>query len=118
MNNTDLIIFSGQSNMEGESERLPEINDPVVGAAEYRFLTDELVLLLHPVGEHIGKDGRACAVYPDNLSKTLEASALLASSGDKANMVPFFCKTYVEATGRNVVAVHAAKGLADYVLDK
>ena len=42
--------------------------------------------------------------------KTLAESALLSSYEGKANMVPFFCKTYVEKTGHNVVAVHAAKG--------
>ena len=57
MKNTDLIIFSGQSNMEGEAERMPEDNSPVEGALEYRFLEDKLVPLRHPAGENISNNG-------------------------------------------------------------
>lgn len=39
MNKTkaDVIIFGGQSNMVGETEGLPEVNEPVQGAPEYSY---------------------------------------------------------------------------------
>ncbi|MBR3895125.1 MAG: hypothetical protein IKJ35_08280 [Clostridia bacterium] len=46
----DVIIFSGQSNMQGQSERLSE-NDVVNDAYEYKWLTDELLPLQNPVGK-------------------------------------------------------------------
>ena len=55
---TDVIIFGGQSNMQGQSERLSE-NVPVKSALEYRLLTDSLVPLSNPVGEDIRYDGTA-----------------------------------------------------------
>ena len=48
----DVIIFSGQSNMQGQSETLSE-HDIVKDAYEYKWLTDELVPLQNPVGENI-----------------------------------------------------------------
>ena len=87
----DLLIFGGQSNMEGQTECLPEPNDPVDGALEYFYLKDELLPLRHPVGEDIGEYlGGACF--------------------GNGSLVPYFCRAYVEASGRKVVAVHAAKG--------
>ena len=47
----DILIFGGQSNMQGQTEGLPENNAPVQGALEYRVKTDELIPLQHPVGE-------------------------------------------------------------------
>ena len=44
----DVIIFGGQSNMQGQTESLPENNAPVQGALEYRYKTNELVSLQHP----------------------------------------------------------------------
>ena len=52
---TDILIFSGQSNMQGQTEALPFPNDPVSDALEYRLLTDSLVPLMHPVGETIAE---------------------------------------------------------------
>lgn len=107
----DLIIFSGQSNMQGETERRHEKNDAVKGAMEYRFLTDELVELRHPVGEDIGNDAKH---YPEPEKKTykerIENAALFKSWKGNSNMVPFFCDEYVKITGREVVACHCAKG--------
>ena len=57
MNNTDIIIFSGQSNMQGQSEALPKENFPVDGAVEYRYYGDELIPLKHPVGECLDDNG-------------------------------------------------------------
>lgn len=78
--------------MQGETESLPQINEPVANALEYRFLTDELITLKHPVGEDIG-DG-----------------LLLMAKYGHGSLVPDFCRKYVEITGKNVVAVHTARG--------
>lgn len=102
MTGADLLIFSGQSNMEGETEALPADNTPIENAAEYRFLTDSTVPLCHPVGEFIAPDGQPL--------KEDEPSALLGSFRGNANMVPAFCRAYIRETGRFVIAVHAAKG--------
>ena len=48
----DVIIYSGQSNMQGQSETLSE-HAIVKDAYEYKWLTDELVPLQNPVGENI-----------------------------------------------------------------
>ena len=51
---TDILIFSGQSNMQGQTESDP-MDKPVAGASEYRLLTDSFVPLKNPVGEDIGE---------------------------------------------------------------
>ena len=54
----DMIIFSGQSNMQGQTESTATVNStPVDNALEYRFLTDELIPLACPVGENIEHTG-------------------------------------------------------------
>ena len=106
----DLVIFSGQSNMQGQTERLPDSNDPVDNAFEYRFADDALVPLRHPVGEDIDVNGRLFQPDHENLTWTLRRSALLSSWRGKANMVPSFARRYTKATGHRFVAVHAAKG--------
>lgn len=87
----DVLIFSGQSNMQGSTGSFPE--EPAVAhALEYKFLTDELTALCHPVGEFIG-DG------------LLKGAAL-----GNGSLVPYFCARYTERTGREAVAIHVAKG--------
>ena len=110
MQNTDLIIFSGQSNMEGESECLPADNDAVEGALEYRYLEDRLIPLKHPAGETISNDGRFYLPRHTDGWGTTQNCALLGAWRKHTNPVPFFCKSYIKASGRNVIAVHAAKG--------
>mgnify|MGYP005958104029 FL=1 len=87
----DVIIFSGQSNMQGQTESLP-YTSCVRGAYEYKFLQNAVVPLRHPVGEDIG-DGLLLAAYEGH-----------------GSLVPAFCRAYVRETGRKVLAVHAAKG--------
>ena len=89
----DVIIFGGQSNMQGQTEGLPLVNEPVQGALEYKACQNEYVPLKHPVGEDYG-----------------ENMALAMSSQGGGSLVPAFCKAYVAATGRKVAAIHAAKG--------
>ncbi len=88
---TDIIIFSGQSNMQGQTEVCPD-TPPVAGAWEYRHLSDTLVPLAHPCGEDIG-DG-----------------LLLAAHEGHGSLIPDFCRAYMAEAGRPTVAVHAAKG--------
>ena len=72
---------------------MPENNAPVKGALEYKFCTNELVALRHPVGE-------------DLRSEKWCAAAHLGYGG----LVPAFCKAYIAQTGREIIAIHAAKG--------
>ena len=88
----DLLLFGGQSNMQGETEGFPEDNEPVAGALEYRLLTKSLIPLMHPVGEDIPPE------------------ALLGAHKGYGSMAPYFCRSYVEATGHSVIAVHVSKG--------
>ncbi len=88
----DVIIFSGQSNMQGQTEALPLENDPVENAFEYRHLTGELAELKHPCGEDIG------------------GGLLLGAHLGRGSLLPAFCREYAARTGRTTVAVHAAKG--------
>lgn len=110
MKNTDLIIFSGQSNMEGESEREPVDNTPVEGALEYRFLEDRLIPLRHPAGENISNNGKFFLPRHRDGWGTTQNCALLSAWRKRTNPAPFFCDSYVKASGRNVICVHAAKG--------
>ena len=87
----DVIIFGGQSNMQGQTEGCPAINPPVAGALEYRALTNEFIPLKHPVGENY-------------------CNELLGSHAGGGSLVPAFCREYVKQTGKEVVAIHAARG--------
>jgi len=117
----DVIIFSGQSNMQGQCECLSE-NDTVKGAYEYKFLTDELLPLKNPVGENITySTEKGYEVTPStNASLWLKQHALGAACYGNTNLVPSFCRTYTENTERQVLAVHAAKGstrISDWMPD-
>lgn len=86
----DILIFSGQSNMQGQTESNP--NDKIVNnAKEYKLLTDSLVDLKNPVGEDIG-------------------DLLLSSHLGNGSLIPYFVKSYVDKTNHEVIAVHASKG--------
>lgn len=89
----DIIIFGGQSNMQGQTEGCPEKNEPVKGALEYRVCQNGLIPLKHPVGEEYGNEQLLCG-----------------SSKGGGSLVPAFCRAYVDETGREVIAIHAAKG--------
>ena len=93
----DVLIFSGQSNMQGETEALPSPNEPVDGALEYKYTTDEFVPLRHPCGEDLGGDAR-------------EHCPIQQAWDGHGSLVPDFCREYVRLTGRRVCAVHAAQG--------
>ena len=84
----DIIIFSGQSNMQGSTGQAGKYS--AKGCLEYKFLSDEFVDLKDPVGENIG-DGLLCATV-----------------NGCGSLVPSFCKAYSKRN--KVVAVHCAKG--------
>lgn len=118
----DLIVFSGQSNMQGQSERLSDCH-AVNGAFEYKWLTDRIVPLRDPVGENVTYLGGEGYDFEKGTSAStwLKAHALGAACYGHTGLVPSFCKTYVERTGREVLAVHAAKGstrIADWLPDR
>ncbi|MBE5817900.1 MAG: sialate O-acetylesterase [Clostridiales bacterium] len=117
----DVIIFSGQSNMQGQTECLSE-NAEVNNAYEYKWLTNELAPLKNPVGENITYELTQGDPITDNtdLFAWLSKHAIGAACYGNTNLVPSFCRTYTELTGRSVVAVHAAKGsteIADWMPD-
>lgn len=111
MSNTDLIIFGGQSNMQGQTEALSECEE-VAGAQEYKFLEDALVPLRNPVGENILYDGQKGdpVVKGHDSQKWLSRHALGGACYGHTNMVPSFCRAYLKDADAQVVAVHAAKG--------
>ena len=112
MKTVDLIIFGGQSNMQGETEVLSEC-EPVANALEYRFLDDELIPLQNPVGEDIRYDGSrgVCFQHTQTTAEQWCADHVLGSACEgNTSLIPSFCRAYIAGTGRSVVAVPAAKG--------
>ena len=89
----DIIIFGGQSNMQGQTGCLPDVNMPVKGAWEYRIIENKLIELKHPVGEDY---------FPE--------MGVAAACEGGGTLIPEFCRTYIQETGRKVVAIHAARG--------
>ncbi len=115
----DVLIFSGQSNMQGQSEALTD-TVPVEGAFEYRLFEDDLIPLKNPVGEDVTKEGTKGEAGNDgtDLSLWLSRHALGSAWCGCDNPVPAFCRAYIRECGRPVAAVHAAKGstvIADWL---
>ncbi len=108
----DLIFFMGQSNMQGQTERLLQPNNAVLNAFEYKFLSDELVPLKNPVGEDITVDFLKGKPFSrgDDCDEWLRSHALGSSCFGNTNMVAYFCDSYSSNSGKKVVAVHMAKG--------
>lgn len=108
----DILIFGGQSNMQGQTERLSEC-EPVEGAWEYRFLVDRLIPLKNPVGENIRYDmteGYPPGVDGVPLGTWLADHGVGSACYGNTNLVPEFCRAYVEESGNPVTAVSVAKG--------
>ena len=109
----DVIVFGGQSNMQGQSEKLIDDSE-VDGAYEYKMLTDEFAPLKDPAGEDIRPDGTAGVPYTDELGPAWHPQTALGSAAyGNSTLLPSFCREYISASGRNVIAVHAAKGSTD-----
>lgn len=100
----DIIFFCGQSNMQGQTEKLTDNNQTVENAFEYRYEMDELRPLAHPVGECLDDEGKISEVC------SLEACALLASWHGNTCLIPAFCRAYEEKRRVKTIAVHVAKG--------
>ena len=101
MKNTDLLIFSGQSNMQGQTECFPG-NNVIKNAFEYTMVDNALKPLKHPVGENINLKGEK--------GKGDITDTLLGAWQGFGCMVPSFCKKYSETAKIKTVAVHIAKG--------
>ena len=110
----DVIIFSGQSNMQGQTEALTTISE-VPNCYEYKFIENTIVPLKNPVGEDITySHEKGFPLMPDtDFDLWLTTNLTGSSCYGNTNMVPEFCKCYSEITGNDVLAVHIAKGSAD-----
>lgn len=87
----DLLIFGGQSNMEGQTSYVPDDLRPIPGAMEYKLKSHAYVPLQHPVGEDFEPLlGGACF--------------------GMGNMVPDFVDVYRKYRHALVAVVHAAQG--------
>ena len=111
MKAVDILIFGGQSNMQGQTERLSE-TDEVVGAYEYRYTSNSLVPLKNPVGEDVTYNLQLGYPFLQgcNAPEWREAHVLGSACYGHTNLVPAFCRAYLAQTHGEVIAVHAAKG--------
>ena len=107
----DIIIFSGQSNMQGQSESLSDTS-AVKGAFEYKYLTNEILPLKNPVGENITHDRKKGVQIEKDTHLQNWHSLHIAGSAcyGNTNLVPEFCRAYTEITQTETLAVHIAKG--------
>ena len=85
----DILIFAGQSNMQGSTGEKCELK-PLQNCFEYRFLSESLEPLLSPVGEKIGEN------------------VFLPSANGNGSLVPYFCRKYCDK--KSAVVIHVAKG--------
>ena len=111
MQGVDVIIFGGQSNMQGESESCSD-HSVVLNAWEYKYLSDTLVPLKNPVGENIRPDKTegVPVVAGTQASQWVKEHTLGAACYGNTSLIPSFCRAYCEQTGKNVVAIPAARG--------
>ena len=105
----DIIFFCGQSNMQGQAEKMTENNVVIENALEYRFLTNDFVPLKNPVGENISPNGTKGCLEGTHLDR-MKNNALLAAHEGKTSLVPKFCEAYTRKRKTKVIAVHCAKG--------
>lgn len=89
----DVIIFCGQSNMQGTTESRPIIK-PVKNAWEFILMGGRFNPLNHPVGETFADEND---------------SWLFEACGKNGSLVVDFMKEYVKRRGESV-AVHVARG--------
>ena len=107
---TDIIVFAGQSNMQGQTEKLLD-DTAVPGACEYKYATDSLVPLRDPFGENLRYDGTEGVAYGERTEDGWhDAHVFGGAAYGHSTLVPEFCRVYTGTTGRSVVAVGAAKG--------
>ena len=113
MKKIDVLIFGGQSNMQGQSECLTN-TEIVEHAYEYKFFENEAQPLKNPVGENIKYDRSNGYLVTDktDLRVWLSEHVTGASCYGNTNLVPEFCREYINACDEEikVLASHAAKG--------
>ena len=86
----------------------------VSGAYEYKYANDSLVPLHDPFGENLRFDGTAGEDYQDYMGMTWhEKHVFGASAYGNTSLIPEFCRVYTKTSGREVIAVGAAKGAAE-----
>lgn len=107
----DIIIFGGQSNMQGQTDALTDAT-PVNGAFEYKWFGDCMKPLCNPVGEDITYDRKLgeAPTKETNERVWVDSHVTGSASYGYTNLVPKFCEYYRKATGAEVLAVHVAKG--------
>ena len=110
---TDLIIFCGQSNMQGQSGALTD-PDEVPSAFEYRYLSDTLIPLKNPNGENLLVDLTQGYSHEADMNSEIWRArhATGRSSEGHDNMLPAFARAYLKGRpeGTKLVAAHIAKG--------
>lgn len=116
MKKMDIIMFGGQSNMQGQTETLTN-TDVVERAYEYRWLEEKITPLKNPVGENIrydrSKENTSVEAKKRMSHEEVLSTFVLAASCDgHTNLVPEFCRAYLAHGGgeANVLAVLVAKG--------
>lgn len=111
MKKIDIVIFAGQSNMQGQSECL--LNGEIIeNSFEYKLSDDEIVPLKNPVGEDIRYDQSKGYRFDKDSdpSKWLKEHVIGSACYGHTNLVPSFCGAYQSKTKKRVLAVPAAKG--------
>lgn len=106
----DILIFTGQSNMNGQTDEYRECS-AIKNAFEYHLLTDSLRPLKDACGENLRLDYTRGVPFDRNDGNGWRAAHVLGQAIG-SSLLPAFCKSYTERTSRTVVAVHAAKGAA------
>jgi len=87
----EVIVFMGQSNMQGSTGEY-DYSHPVKNGFEYKFYDNKIVPLVNPVGEFLGDD-------------------VLGGSGESCgSLVPHFVREYIKRKKTEVVAIHTARG--------
>lgn len=104
--------------MEGQTETL--LDGSVVPCAyEYKYANDSLSPLCDPFGENLRYDGTEGEAYEDHMGMTWHEKHVFGGSAyGNTSLIPEFCRVYTRITGREVIAVGAAKGAAamDYFM--
>ncbi len=96
--------------MQGQSEKMLD-GSVVPRAFEYKYARDLLVPLRDPFGEDLRYDGTEGVAYGDGTEDAWhDAHVFGGAAYGHSTLAAEFCRVYTKLTGRNVVAVGAAKG--------
>ena len=97
--------------MQGQSEALTNA-EIVPDSYEYRYLTNKIIPLKNPVGEDITYNKTQGYRFDNetNQQEWLDSHVTGSSCYGYTNLVPEFCRAYTKISGKQVLAVHIAKG--------